>query len=519
MSITSSLNAGVAGLNANAARLAAISDNIANSATFGYRRADTDFEAMVIGGTRGGYTAGGVRAMTDRVVDRGGALVGTSSPLDLAISGRGMLPVRDSASLTTGDTSLLLTPTGSFSRDAEGYIRTSSGLLLLGWPANRDGTMPTYPRDTVAGLQPVRVESTQRSADPTTAISLGVNLPAGATREGAAGDDLTLTLEYFGTLGNTEELTVTFTPDVPASGSSNSWTVTITDSGQGGVTIGEYTVSFSNSGATSGTVASVTTVSGAAYDPLTGTIALVASSGTIDLTLGRPGDPSGLTQFDSEFALVALEKNGSPMGSFLGLEVDDQGFLIASYDSGFTQRLYQIPLVDVPNQNGLAAVGRQAFQITPDSGPMMLWDAGTGPTGTIAGYSREASATDVAAELTALIQTQRAYASNAKVIQTVALSFALPTLLPVEISVCVLASPELMVFIVCSATMALVLVRIDVMSVSLCERRVSRRCRKVSARAEGHHPPRHPVSGCSAIWRGRGLNLSFLAQARPYRKS
>lgn len=35
MSITSSLNASVAGLNANAARLAAISDNIANSATFG----------------------------------------------------------------------------------------------------------------------------------------------------------------------------------------------------------------------------------------------------------------------------------------------------------------------------------------------------------------------------------------------------------------------------------------------------------------------------------------------------
>jgi hypothetical protein len=41
MTISSSLNASVAGLASNATRLAAISDNIANSATFGYKRAVT----------------------------------------------------------------------------------------------------------------------------------------------------------------------------------------------------------------------------------------------------------------------------------------------------------------------------------------------------------------------------------------------------------------------------------------------------------------------------------------------
>ena len=70
MTISSSLNAGVAGLASNASRLATISDNIANSATFGYKRVETDFEAMVMSSTGGTYSAGGVRVTTQRLIDR-----------------------------------------------------------------------------------------------------------------------------------------------------------------------------------------------------------------------------------------------------------------------------------------------------------------------------------------------------------------------------------------------------------------------------------------------------------------
>ena len=88
MSISSSLNAGVAGLSANATRLATISDNIANSGTYGYKRASTDFENFVISQARGAgtYSAGGVRAATTRLVDEQGALVATNHALDLAIA-------------------------------------------------------------------------------------------------------------------------------------------------------------------------------------------------------------------------------------------------------------------------------------------------------------------------------------------------------------------------------------------------------------------------------------------------
>ncbi len=89
MTISSSLNASVAGLAANASRLATISDNIANSATYGYRRVQTDFHSMVIGGHGGTYSAGGVRTTNQRLIDQGGALTSTANPTDLAVRGRG----------------------------------------------------------------------------------------------------------------------------------------------------------------------------------------------------------------------------------------------------------------------------------------------------------------------------------------------------------------------------------------------------------------------------------------------
>ncbi|HEX9856934.1 MAG TPA: flagellar hook-basal body complex protein [Paracoccaceae bacterium] len=423
MTISSSLNAGVAGLNANASRLASISDNIANSGTYGYKRAATDFQSMVNSGSvgTGSYSAGGVRATTARLIDERGALVSTSSALDLAVSGRGMLPVTQSAGLgdDLSNRPLMMTTTGSFELDATGTLRTQSGLVLLGWPANADGTIPVLPRGTIAGLQPVVVSASQQAGDPTTAMQLGVNLPATRTMTGADGAELPLSVEYFGNLGTSNTLDFTFTPTVPASGASNEWTMIIRDSAQSGAIIGEYTLTFDDTRGDGGTLASVTMISGGAYNATDGTLELTVAGGPLSMTIGKLGDTSGLTQLSDTFAPTAITKDGSPTGNLAGLAVDENGYLNATYDTGFTKRLYQIPLVDVPNPNGLIALNNQTYQISPKSGAFYLWDAGDGPTGAVVGYAREGSTTDVAAELTNLIQTQRAYSSNAKVIQTV----------------------------------------------------------------------------------------------------
>ncbi|SEL55169.1 flagellar hook protein FlgE [Roseovarius azorensis] len=421
MTISSSLNASVAGLSANASRMAAISDNIANSSTFGYRRVETDFQSMVLASNGGTYSAGGVRATTQRLIDQGGSLVSTSNPTDLAVRGRGFLPVALSSEVTAGKNTpqMLLTTTGSFRTDAAGRLVTESGLVLLGWPAGPDGTVPAFPRDTITDLKPVQINVSQLTGEPTTSISLGVNLPATETDAGSSGDPQSLFVEYFDNLGRSETIQMNFTPTVPATGSSNTWTIEFLDSAQGGTVIGEYEIDFDDGRATGGNLLSVTTMTGGTYDATTGRVIINVAGGPIEIGLGRPGTSEGLTQLSSSFAPLSITKDGSAVGNMVSAQVDENGFVRALFDTGVTRIIYQVPLVDLPNPNGLVAMDRQTYRPSTDSGPFFLWNAGDGPTGSVAAFAREESATDVAGELTDMIQTQRAFSSNAKVIQTV----------------------------------------------------------------------------------------------------
>ena len=421
MTISSSLNASVAGLAANSSRLASISDNIANSATYGYKRVETDFHSMVIGDSGGSYSAGGVRTTNTRLIDQQGSLVSTSNATDLAVRGRGLLPVTtaSSVSVNSRDNPLLLTTTGSFRADENGYLTTTSGLVLMGWPAANDGTIPAFARDTIDGLEPVQINANQYGGEATTNISLALNLPATATEAGATGDTEQLSIEYFDNLGKSENLSVEFVPTVPASGASNEWTMIMRDSASGGAIVGEYTLTFDDARGTGGTLLSIATTSGGAYDPATGLVSVTVDGGPIDIDLGMLGETSGLTQLSNAFRPVSIEKNGTPVGNLTSVEVDANGYVHATFDIGLTRVLYQIPLVDVPNMNGLESLDQQTYRPTGSSGSFYLWDAGDGPVGEIQGNALEESTTDVAGELTDLIKTQRAYSSNAKVIQTV----------------------------------------------------------------------------------------------------
>jgi flagellar hook protein FlgE len=434
MSISSSLNAGVAGLSSNSQRLASISDNIANSSTFGYKRVETDFASMVLSSGGGSYSAGGVRASTQRMIDERGALVSTNNATDLAVRGGGMMPVAQYAQVQTlgTDAQMYLQSTGSFRTDADGYLVSDSGLVLMGVPADANGTIPPFARDTADALEPIRINTGAIAGNPTQNMSLGVNLPATSTQYSADPvPNEQLSVEYFDNLGSSQSISIEFIPTVPAAATdpaSNEWVMVMTDSAQAGAEIGRYTLTFDDSRTSGGTLVSVDDTAApahATYDTATGLITVgVADASSppnnpIVIDIGAIGDTEGLSQLSYNFAPISVRKDGSAIGNFIGLDVDANGFVRASFDTGEIRLVYQVPLVNVPNPNGLQSFDSQTYLPSRDSGPFFLWDGGDGPTGDIVSFAREESTTDVATELTNMIKTQRAYSSNAKVIQTV----------------------------------------------------------------------------------------------------
>ena len=422
MSISSSLSAGVSGLTASATRLSAISDNIANSETPGYKRTVVDFSSLVLDQSPSSYSAGGVTSFAFKDVSETSSLIGTTNSTDLSVSGRGLLPVTTEAGLSTLSTNrdLMLLPTGSFNSDENGNLRTESGLFLLGWPVDANGDIGTVSRNSGADLEPVNISATEFTASPTENIRLGVNLPATATESGATVQTYEVPVEYFDNLGRTQSVTLEFTPTVPGSGSSNNWTAEIFDQGGDPLTsIGSLDITFNDTNVAGGSINSVSATNGATYDAATGEISLTLSHGNVSVFIGQPNDAAGLSQLAGPFSPANVTKDGTPIGDLTAIEVDDDGFLQAIYNTGFRRTLYQIPVGDVANMNGLNAQDSQAYSVSSDSGNVYFWDAGTGPAGTVSGFSLAESRTDIAQELTDLIETQRAYSSNAKIVQTV----------------------------------------------------------------------------------------------------
>src|SRR5690606_39130922 len=85
-----------------------------------------------------------------------------------------------------------------------------------------------------------------------------------------------------------------------------------------------------------------------------------AASSTIEFNFGTAGQPfgttgatiigltDGLSQFDADYNVAFVTQNGSPVGELIAISIDADGFVIASYTNGESQKLYKLPLADFP---------------------------------------------------------------------------------------------------------------------------------------------------------------------------
>ena len=177
MSINSAMLAGVSGLIANSSALAAISDNIANVNTVGFKRSTSNFSTLVTSGTKNqAYSAGGVTATTHQFISQQGLTQSTSSNLDLSISGSGFFVATEKPENLTAADTRSFTRAGSFQLDSLGYLRNDAGLYLQGWLADPvSGTITPDPSD-LTQLSSINVGSVGGTAEKTTRAGINANL-------------------------------------------------------------------------------------------------------------------------------------------------------------------------------------------------------------------------------------------------------------------------------------------------------------------------------------------------------
>ena len=124
------------------------------------------------------------------------------------------------------------------------------------------------------------------------------------------------------------------------------------------------------------------------------------------------------TQFNSPFAVLNSSQNGAPEGDLVGLTINDDGLVVASYSNGSQASLGKIILSNFSTPKGLRQMGDSSFFETSESGAATYGEPGSAGFGTIRAGAMERSNVDLTAELVDLITAQRNFQANAKAIET-----------------------------------------------------------------------------------------------------
>lgn len=238
MSILGALQAGVSALGAQSTAMAAVSDNIANMNTTGYKTNNVSFSTLVtkqISSNK--YSAGGVQAVSSQSVDAQGLLSSVSSSTALAISGQGYFVVNSSYN---GQGTWAYTRAGDFSTDETGHLVNTGGYYVQGWSLMPwDGTAgaatidingitymkayknnageTVYINDNIVdenNLKGINLSNIGGTATPTTQIAFGANLPSGANM----GSAYSVSTLIYDSLGNPSNISLEYTKE-----SANSW--------------------------------------------------------------------------------------------------------------------------------------------------------------------------------------------------------------------------------------------------------------------------------------------------------
>lgn len=376
-----SFDIALSGINAINSQLDSISNNIANTGTFGFKSGRANFAAAYAGMQPSGVYVGSVT----QTVDIGGNVLQTGRGMDAAIQGKGFFVSKDS------DGSMLYSRVGIFSSDKDGYIVDSYGRHVQGY-------------SSAGGFGDMQV-------------------PTGSIPAKASGS-----LSYVGNMSAdwTAPASTTFSKDDPQSYNS-SVVSTVYDSLGREHAVTQYFVKQDD-----GSVDVHYTMDGndlQATNKLTfdENGKLTSPTSPVALDLGTPDgaaaltvnvDYAGTTQFAGDTTTTTNKTDGYQSGALTDVALDENGSIIAQYSNGQKETVGQVALATFPDDDKLQAVDGTSWKATNASGTALYATAGSGMAGKLTVGALEQSNVDMTSELVNLTTAQRNYQANSKVIST-----------------------------------------------------------------------------------------------------
>lgn len=406
-----SFSQAVSGLNAASAGLDSIGNNIANSATNGFKGATTSFADMFAGSGVG--LGVNVAAVTQNFKD--GPITRTDRATDVAISGNGFFRVQDQ----NGDT--YYSRDGQFLRDKSGNLVNNQGMVVTGYPASVDekGNVTIQSGGVPAGLN---IPTDMMDAKASELAKLTINLnsedkikdkPFDVNNpDDSATYNFSTTMTAYDSQGNTHEISVYFVKSA-----DNEWKVYAKDANDKVATqlintedvddtvVVHNKLIFDGNGRLSAPTDATFDFN---YKGLNG-----ANDGVLRVDLNKTRQ-----QKVSESSVSAIDVDGYPAGEYTTFKIEDNGLITANYSNQQKRVVGQVALSAFANPNGLVSQGGNVWASSNASGNPMDGVPGVGQFGKLTSGALESSNVDMSQELISMIVMQRNYQSNAQTIKT-----------------------------------------------------------------------------------------------------
>jgi flagellar hook protein FlgE len=392
-------NTSLSGLRASNSDLNVTSNNIANSATTGFKESRAEFADIFQGSAYGlasDAVGTGVRVSNVAQQFKQGNIDNTGNVLDMAVSGQGFFNVSNNGTA-------LYTRSGNFQVDANGYVVTPEGYNLKVFPPDDTGKSVS-----TGSMKSLQLLTTDSSPKPTSTVNVGTTLPANATVPTSTtfSPDDTNSYNYSTSVTVYDSLGVSHVMSMyyVKTANTNEWQQHTYIDGAS-VSATPTTLQYSSAGVLTSPASGTITLDG--YTPSNG-------AGTLNVTI----DLSGSSQYGEAFSVNDLRQDGYAAGRLTEFEVQTDGMVYARYSNGANVLMGQVALTNFNNEQGLQPSGNNCWAATATAGTPRTGAPSSSDFGKVQSGALEASTVDLTEQLVNMIVAQRNFQANAKMITT-----------------------------------------------------------------------------------------------------